>query len=343
MLPTQHQPRIASHLLQLCHDIGSHNLITKRAPSRSHAFTLVELLVVIAIIGILVGLLLPAVQAAREAARRMQCQNNLKQIGLALHNYHDTLRRFPASFYRAWPTSVGGTFGTPGWGWGTMILPYIEQTALYNSLDVGTNRLSGNPAVKLLAQTSLPFYRCPSDTGQALNANRANFATSNYMAVFGALYDQAAPSSGALVYGSRENAGTGVFSPNSGVRMGDITDGTSNTVMIGEMNYGPNGVKKADGSVHSYNGGIWVGTPNDPLNTSNVSCQLSLCGEAAGADARFRRINTPFSSNAFSSAHVGGAQFVFGDGSVRFVSQNSDGAMIDRIADRADGQVVNLE
>ncbi len=93
-----------------------------------------------------------------------------------------------------------------------MILPYIEQTALYNALDVGTNRLSGNAAVKVLAQTSLPFYRCPSDTGQPLNANRANFATSNYMAVFGALYDQAAPSSGALVYGSRENAGTGVFS-----------------------------------------------------------------------------------------------------------------------------------
>ncbi|MCC6510444.1 MAG: DUF1559 domain-containing protein [Pirellulaceae bacterium] len=307
------------------------------------AFTLVELLVVIAIIGILVGLLLPAVQSAREAARRMQCQNNLKQIGLALHNYHDTVRKFPASFYRAWPTTLGGTFGTPGWGWGTMILPHIEQTALYNALDVNRSTLNNNAAAKLLAQTPLPTYRCPSDSGTPQNANRANFATSNYMAVFGALYDQAAPSAGALVYGSREKAGTGCFSPNSAVRMGDIIDGTSNTVMVGEMNYGPNGVKRADGTLNPYNGGIWVGTPNDPLNTSNVSCQLSLCGEAAGANARFRKINTPFSSNAFSSAHVGGAQFVFGDGSVRFVSQNGDGVMIDRIADRDDGQVVTLE
>ncbi len=305
-------------------------------------FTLVELLVVIAIIGILVGLLLPAVQAAREAARRMQCQNNLKQIGLALHNYHDTRKRFPASFYRAWPTTAGGTFGTPGWGWGTMILPYIEQGNLYNSLDPTRNTLFNNAAIKPLAQTPLPSFRCPSDAGAALNANRANFATSNYMAVFGALYDQAAPSAGALVFGSRENAGTGVFSPNSGIRIGDILDGTSSTVMIGEMNYGPNGVKKTDGSMHTYNGGIWVGTPNDPLNTSNVSCQLSLCGEAAGADARFRKLNTPFSSNAFSSAHVGGGQFVYSDGSVRFLSQNADGVMIDRVADRADGGVVTL-
>jgi len=257
---------------------------------------LVELLVVIAIIGILVGLLLPAVQAAREAARRMQCSNNLKQFGLAMHNYESAIRRFPASFYRAWPTSMGGTFGTPGWGWGTMILPYLEQNALYNSLDVGTARLDVRiPAIKQLGQTRLPGFRCPSDSGEALNANRANFATSNYIAVFGSLYDQASATPSGLVYGLRR-----------------------------------------------YNGGVWIGTFID-TTTSNVSVQLSLCGFNAGANVRFRRLNTPDSSNAFSSVHTGGVQFVLADGSVQFISQNMDGVMIDRIADRADGQVVALE
>src|SRR5882757_265195 len=100
----------------------------------SCGFTLVELLVVIAIIGVLVALLLPAVQAAREAARRMKCQNNLKQFGLALHSYHDAYGRLPASYYRVWPPPSGSTstFGTPGWGWGTMILPRLEQQALFD-------------------------------------------------------------------------------------------------------------------------------------------------------------------------------------------------------------------
>src|SRR5205823_7988334 len=135
-------------------------------------FTLVELLVVIAIIGVLVALLLPAVQAAREAARRMKCQNNLKQFGLALHNYHDAYGRMPASYYRAWPTSVGTTFGTPGWGWGTMILPRLEQQALFDTLNVSTLQLNASPLTKLPAQTPLPMFRCPSDTGKKTNANR---------------------------------------------------------------------------------------------------------------------------------------------------------------------------
>lgn len=317
--------------------------MVRRIVSNRNAFTLVELLVVIAIIGILVGLLLPAVQAAREAARRMQCSNNLKQFGLAMHNYESAIRRFPASFYRAWPTSTGGTFGTPGWGWGTMILPYIEQSSLYNSLNVGTTVLDGRiPAVKLLGQTRLPGFRCPSDSGGALNANRANFATSNYIAVFGALYDQGAATPGGLVYGSQVGVGTGVFSPNSQTRFNDISDGTSNTVMIGEMCYGPNGVKDSTGTLRQYNGGVWIGNYID-TTTSNVSVQLSLCGFSAGANVRFRRLNTPDSSNAFSSAHTGGGQFVLADGSVHFISQNMDGVMIDRIADRADGQVVALD
>jgi prepilin-type N-terminal cleavage/methylation domain-containing protein len=318
--------------------------MANRFTRRQSGFTLVELLVVIAIIGILVGLLLPAVQAAREAARRMQCSNNLKQIGLSMHNYESAVKRFPASFYRAWPTSLGGTFGTPGWGWGTMILPYIEQTALYNSLNVGTSVLDGRiPAIKLIGQTRVPSFRCPSDSGEPLNANRANFATSNYMAVFGSLYDQGTAAAGGLVFGSQVGVATGIFSPNSRTRFGDISDGTSNTIMIGEMCYGPNGVKDSTGTLRRYNGGVWIGTYIDTLPTSNVSTQLSLCGFGAGANVRFRRLNTPDSSNAFSSVHTGGVQFVLADGSVQFISQNMDGVMIDRIADRADGGVVALD
>lgn len=308
----------------------------------TRGFTLVELLVVIAIIGVLVGLLLPAVQAAREAARRMQCSNNLKQMGLALHNYADANRRFPASFYRIWPhnSTSAPTFGTPGWGWGTAILPYLEQSALYNSLNVGINRLDGGAVTKTLAQTNLSVYRCPSDTGGPLNANRANYGTSNYVAVFGSLYDQAAPSAGALVYGSRDKAGPGMFSPNSAVTFGDISDGTSNTVMIAEMCYGPNGVKTSTGAQRIYNGAIWVGVPLDA--SSNVCNQLSLTGFAAGADVRFRRINSRDSSNAISSAHSGGVQFAVADGSVQFVSENTDGVIVDRIADRNDGGVASF-
>lgn len=302
-------------------------------------FTLVELLVVIAIIGILVGLLLPAVQAAREAARRMQCQNSLKQIGLAMHNYESSFKKFPASFYRYWPHSTATpTAGTPGWGWGVMILPFVEQGNLYNQLNVSTQALDGTPAIKALAQTPLSVYRCASDPGPALNPNRGNYATSSYIAVFGALYDQAAPSAGALVYGSRANEGTGMFSANSGVRFGDISDGTSNTVMVGERCLGPNGVRSGTGVLRDYTGGIWAGIPKDA--TSNVNNHVSLCGEKAGVDARFRKINSRDSNNSLASTHTGGCQFVFADGSIQFISENADNIFIDRIADRADGGVV---
>src|SRR4051812_30971338 len=109
---------------------------------RFRAFTLIELLVVIAIIAILIALLLPAVQQAREAARRTQCRNNLKQMGLALHNYHDTYRLFPASYYRDWPhnSSTNPTAGRPGWGWAVMLLPYMDQGPLFNALDVGNKK-----------------------------------------------------------------------------------------------------------------------------------------------------------------------------------------------------------
>src|SRR2546421_1076742 len=307
----------------------------------TRGFTLVELLVVIAIIGVLVALLLPAVQAAREAARRMKCQNNLKQFGLALHNYHDAYGRMPASYYRAWPTSVGTTFGTPGWGWGTMILPRLEQQALFDTLNVTTLQLNANPLTKIPAQTPLPMSRCPSDTGKKTNANRFDYGTSNYVAVYGALYDQMTING--LTVGSIPDTYTGMFGPNSGVRLAENTDGTSNTIMIAEMCYGPNGVVDSTGNKRIYNGAIWVCVPMENGSGSNVCTQLSLCGFSAGSNVRFRKINTPDSSNAVSSVHAGGAQFSIGDGSVRFVNQNADGKMIDAIADRADGATITWD
>jgi prepilin-type N-terminal cleavage/methylation domain-containing protein len=309
---------------------------------RTNGFTLVELLVVIAIIGVLVALLLPAVQAAREAARRMKCQNNLKQFGLALQNYHDTFQRMPAGYYRAWPTSLGSTFGTPGWGWGAMILPRLEQQPLFEALNTSMGKLDGTSATKLPAQTPLTMFRCPSDTGAKLNSIRFDYATSNYVAIFGALYDQASIGQ-SVVAGSVPNAGTGMFSPNSAVRLAEVTDGTSNTVMIAEMCYGPNGVKDSSGGKRSYNGAIWVGVPLEAGSGSNVSNQLSLCGFAAGSDVRFRKPNTPDSSNAISSAHANGTQYSVVDGSVKFISQNADGKMLDAVADRADGATITWD
>src|SRR4029077_5881838 len=133
------------------------------------------------------------------------------------------------------------------------------------------------------------------------------------------------------------NAGTGMFSPNSAVRMAEVSDGTSNTVMIAEMSYGPNGVKDSTGAKRLYSGAIWVGVPLENGTGSDVANMLSLCGFAAGSNVQFRKINAPNSSNAISSTHANGAQFSIGDGSVRFVNQNADGKMIDAIADRADG------
>ena len=193
-------------------------------PRKHGAFTLIELLVVIAIIAVLIGLLLPAVQRVREAANRIKCSNNLKQMGLALHNYVDSYGRFPPAYAAA---DVD-----PGWGWGSILLPFLEQTPLYGALAVPT-RIFGdgqNPALPVtntspLTQLPLPLFRCPSDTGPDLNSFRLNFAMSNYRAVAGAT-DYA-------IFTANQDTG-GVLFQNSKIRITDITDGTSNTLALGE-------------------------------------------------------------------------------------------------------------
>jgi prepilin-type N-terminal cleavage/methylation domain-containing protein len=324
--------------------VSHHSHSTLRASlRRSKAFTLVELLVVIAIIGVLVSLLLPAVQAAREASRRMNCQNNLKQFGLALMNYHDTYQRMPPAYWKGFQGLGTSTFGTPGWGWGALLLPRLEQKALFDTLGIETPTvLDGSAVTKVPAQIPLKVFRCPSDTGPKLNANRFDYATSNYVAIFGALYDQTVVSG--ITVGSVPGACTGMFGPSTCIRLAEVTDGTSNTATIAEMCYGPNGIPDANtGGKHVYNGAIWAGVPSENGSGSNVSCMLSLCGFAAGSNVKFRKPNTGSSSNAISSVHPNGSQYSICDGSVKWVNSNADGKLLDYIADRADGGTVVWE
>jgi prepilin-type N-terminal cleavage/methylation domain-containing protein len=202
--------------------------MTTVRPKHRSAFTLIELLVVIAIIAVLIGLLLPAVQKVREAANRVQCSNNLKQLGLGLHNYALTRGRFPPAY-----EALGEN---PGWGWGSLLLPFVEQTPLYNALGVATRRFGDGanpalPAANPATQTPLPLFRCPSDAGPVLNDLRLNFAMSHYRAVAGFLDLQ----TGFPFYPDLDMGG--VMFQNSKIRPIDVTDGTSNTLALGECMY----------------------------------------------------------------------------------------------------------
>ena len=202
--------------------------------NRPHpGFTLVELLVVIAIIGVLVGLLLPAVQAAREAARRMQCSNNLKQLGLALHNYHDTYQKFP-------PNPVGGVTEAPGgrynqswlaWSGLAMLLPYVEQNNIYERADFGwrwDSDQNGNVNNTVVARTRIPGYTCPSDPGSDATYT-ANMAPVSYCF-------SAGPASSWSVASNR----VGFVTFGVAGRFRDVTDGTSNSIAMSEAHIGLN-------------------------------------------------------------------------------------------------------
>ncbi|HCS54282.1 DUF1559 domain-containing protein [Rubinisphaera sp.] len=310
------------------------------------AFTLIELLVVIAIIAILVALLLPAVQQAREAARRSSCKNNLKQIGLALHNYHDAHSCFPSGFYRR-DYSVSSTFAGPGWGWGTMILPQLEQTALWDALSPNTTILSRSATMVPLTQTPIETFRCPSCPGGNLNealiggSTDEPHALSTYKGVFGDLNTQFNYTGDNCAYyqGSCISGGNGVFSPNSSEKFRDITDGTSNTLMIGEVAYGINGVRNSSGTLIDYRGSVWAGVDADG-SPSNVATHQTLRAlNGSGNPETLYSINGT-NSNSFSSHHKGGVQFLLTDGSVRFLSENLDSQTTNWLAARDDGEVL---
>ena len=248
------------------------------------AFTLIELLVVIAIIAILVALLLPAVQSAREAARRAQCKNHLKQLALAMHNYHDAQGRFPS-----------GYIVDTGWGWGTMLLPFIDQRPLFETLDPSGNMNLSNAALLDQLRTPLTLFQCPSDSHPQWNDKskpevdaKKEIAHSNYIGIMGSTLSNP--------------VGNGTLFQNSSVRMADIMDGTSNTLLFGERDY------------FKHRGSIWGGSTNHPDTNRNFLVTQT---------ANLTQINSS-DQNAFGSLHPGGAQFAFADGSVRFLSETID-------------------
>ena len=328
-------------------------------------FTLIELLVVIAIIAVLIALLLPAVQQAREAARRTQCKNNLKQLGLAMHNYHDVTQKFPPG-YVAQFTGEADTDLDGNWSWASYLLPYIDQAPRYNTLQPGNLTMTACVAdttvggCRFALQTPLPAFRCPSDTGPLLNdgpqlsdvpAPPSNngfkiqgvaTALSNYTAnnASRSLRNNPGPvsSTGGV------NTANGIGWKNSNCAIRDFTDGTSNTVQLGERAYQLNGVKIFAATIfgiRSAADGLTTGTNTNRGLVMTHSCGFVLLNSTnSAAPGNFRR--------NYSSLHVGGAHFLMGDGAVRFISENVDhniataqvDSTMERLMSRDDGQVV---
>ncbi|MGQ0636285.1 MAG: DUF1559 family PulG-like putative transporter [Planctomycetaceae bacterium] len=290
--------------------------------SRKRGFTLIELLVVIAIIAVLIALLLPAVQQAREAARRTQCKNNLKQIGLAVHNYHDTHNIFPHAFYTHAVNT--GNSQAADWGWTTYILPFLDQQGLYNTLNPGPQKIHTVAATldgARLLQTSLPVYQCPTDTGPQPNTLRPFTLINGVVPAINPLHMGKSNYPGC---GGDINYQTGlIVAVNiSRVRIRDVTDGLSNTFLGGEKAtlLRKNGVQLFAAA------GLWPGYLN---NQTTSGANFNTVANHAGTAATMFKMQTGESATwvatpdqAFSSWHTGGAQFVMGDGAVRFVNEN---------------------
>ncbi len=346
------------------------------------AFTLVELLVVIAIIGILVGLLLPAVQAAREAARKMQCSNNLKQTGLAILNYESAHRVLPSGYISfatrngvapAWAALDPDTWdGAPGWGWAALILPFIEQSALHGSLNMSAP--IWGPTNRVLVQTALPVYHCPSASGPSgafglVNENgsplnrygaRVELGRSHYVANHGqeSCWGECGSATTGLVFtniytsttatvridGDAANVADGPFYRNSRVRLSAITDGLSNTIFISEHSS-----KLSDKAWAGVVPGAFVhprfSTPENGPDAAAVLTLMHMGPSGGELDITGFPIIHPMNFPTLHvgqmySEHLGGGNVQYGDGSVRFMPETIDLIAAAELASMDEGEVV---
>jgi prepilin-type N-terminal cleavage/methylation domain-containing protein/prepilin-type processing-associated H-X9-DG protein len=305
-------------------------LRTRRATP--HAFTLIELLVVIAIIAVLIGLLLPAVQKIRENARQTACQNNLRQIGLAMHHYQQTDDSFPSAFLYTTPDQdEPPAYSRPGWGWAALLLPYLEQDVLAQRINWKTP--IEDPAFVEVRTTRLAVFVCPSDrnTGVFMLQDEdgkpiVEAATNSYAANYGA---------GKAEIGEKPDQGNGVLFRNSSIRIQDVTDGTSSTFAIGER-----GAILAQAPWSGAVNGSWLRTSSDaPVKYATME---EAPVEVMAGITNYLPLNDPYTTlYGFFSPHPGVVMFAFADGSVHPLHVTVDPLVLQALATRAGNEVID--
>jgi prepilin-type N-terminal cleavage/methylation domain-containing protein len=324
-------------------------LVLRFTGQRSTGFTLVELLVVIAIIGVLVALLLPAVQAAREAARRIKCANNLKQIGLGLHNYESTYQTLP------WGNAYGGAITGFSPSWSASILPFIEAQSHYELFNF--NVQLDNAANAVAITTPVRAYVCPSDSNMrqpVLDArcsccslgNAAKSTATWYAGSMGPVRcdqcpfcpNQTAAETNPCCQGNSwgdKASAPGMFHRWSAcVRLRDVTDGLSNTLMVGET------LPTQTGHVAAFSRNMTICSTNIPLNLMATQAQMPTNGMS---DSTMHSVNPAHRFNGFKSQHPGMVQFVLGDGSVRGLNANLDFTLYWGLGTRGGGEPVKWD